>query len=102
PGDPQNIAGLATQNCDFIRTQGTITFNPGDTSKTFSVLISDDAYVEGSETFPITLSNPMGGVVGAIGATTVAIAENDTALTTSPAPFRFGAVLNGAQETPPN
>jgi len=102
PGDPQNIAGQATQNCDFIRNQGTLTFNPGDTSKTFIVLINEDSYFEGAETFPMTLSNPDGGMVGAIGAATVTIADNDTALATVPAPFRFAAALNGAQETPAN
>jgi hypothetical protein len=102
PGDPQNLTGVATQNCDFIRTQGTITFNQGDTSKTFTVLISDDGHVEGNEAFPITLSSPVGGTVGAIGATTVTITDNDTALVTSPASFRFAGSMTGAQETPTN
>lgn len=102
PGDPQNITGMATQNCDFIRTQGTLTFNPGDTSKTFSVLIIDDAYVEGTETLPLTLSNPVGGTVGAIGAGTVTITDIEMPVINRFTPFRFAAVLNGSQETPPN
>lgn len=102
PGDPQNLAGIATQNCDFIRNQGTLVFNPGDTSKTFTVLIVDDAYVEGAETFPVTLSNLVGGPPAVIAPATVTIADNDSALASSPAPFRFSGALTGAQETPPN
>jgi CSLREA domain-containing protein len=102
PGDPQNLAGVATQNCDFIRNQGTLVFNPGDTSKTFTVLIVDDGHVEGTETFPVTLSNLVGGPPAVIPPATVTIADNDTSQATSPAPFRFWGVFTGAQETPPN
>src|SRR6202040_3357100 len=102
PGDPQNLAGVATQNCDFINNQGTLTFNPGDTSKTFSVLIVDDTYVEGPETFPVMLSAPVGGIVGAINTAAVTIADNDTASSVLPVPKRFGASFTGSQETPPN
>src|SRR6266567_2142792 len=102
PGDPQNVAGIATQNCDFTRNQGTLTFNPGDTSKTFTVLITDDGNVEGTETFPIILSNLVGGPPAVIPPATVTITDNDTAQATSPVPFRFWGSFSGAQETPPN
>jgi CSLREA domain-containing protein len=102
PGDPQNLAGVATQNCDFIRNQGTLIFSPGDTSKTFTVLIVDDGNVDGTETFPVTLSNLVGGPPAVIPPATVTIADNDTAQATSPVPFRFSGAFTGAQETPPN
>jgi hypothetical protein len=102
PGDPLSLTGVATQNCDFIRNQGTLTFNSGDTSKTLSVLIVDDTHVEGPETFPVMLSTPVGGGVGVINAATVTIADNDTASSVLPTPKRFGATLTGGQETPPN
>jgi hypothetical protein len=52
--------------------------------------------------YPVALSNQVGGTLGAITTATVTIADNDTAQTTSPAPFRFAGALSGAQETPPN
>src|SRR4029078_1681846 len=43
---------------DYVATQGTLTFAPGQTSKTIPVTINGDATVEPNETFVVTLSNP--------------------------------------------
>jgi uncharacterized repeat protein (TIGR01451 family) len=56
-----NANGVASPRCDFTTTLGTLKFGPGETSKTFTVLISQDTWVEGNETVPLTLSNPTGG-----------------------------------------
>ncbi len=53
--------GVAIPRCDFTTALGTLRFASGDTSKTFTVLISEDAFLEGNETFPLTLSNLTGG-----------------------------------------
>jgi hypothetical protein len=42
--------GTATQNTDYTIAAGTLKFAPGETSKSFTVLLTDDAYVEGNET----------------------------------------------------
>ena len=55
--------GKASPRCDFENTIGTVQFAAGETSKTLSVAIVDDAYAEGNETFTINLSNPVGGVI---------------------------------------
>ncbi len=53
--------GTARAGADYIATSGTLTFNNGETGKTFTVPILPDNLVEGDETFFITLSNPTGG-----------------------------------------
>ncbi|HEY6804502.1 MAG TPA: Calx-beta domain-containing protein [Pyrinomonadaceae bacterium] len=69
----------ATQRGDFTYASGTVVFNVGDTSKTFTVLISEDGYFEGSESALVTLSNPTGAIIGSPGTTTLQINDNETA-----------------------
>jgi len=57
------VNGLASSRCDFTTALGTLKFPAGETSKTFVILISQDSYVEGLETFGVSLSNPTGGAV---------------------------------------
>ena len=56
-----NANGVASPRCDFTTALGTLKFGPGETSKTFTALISQDTWVEGNETVALTLSNPTGG-----------------------------------------
>jgi hypothetical protein len=48
---------------DYRATNGTLTFNPGQTSATFSVAITSDPLVEPDETFNVALSSPSSGAV---------------------------------------
>jgi uncharacterized delta-60 repeat protein len=50
-------SGTATAGSDFFQTSGTLTFNPGETSKTVPVFVIGDTAFEPDETFPINLSN---------------------------------------------
>jgi hypothetical protein len=70
--------GTAYHRCDYATTLGTLSFAAGETSKTFAVFITDDAHVEGNETFQIALVNAIGATLGAQGTTTVTIQDNDT------------------------
>src|SRR5205807_5978214 len=56
-------SGVALPRCDFTTALGTLRFAAGETVKTFIVLISQDNFVEGPETLPLTLSNLTGGAV---------------------------------------
>jgi uncharacterized protein (TIGR03118 family) len=62
--------GNASQKQDYETSLGTLTFNPGETSKTFRILIVNDNLVEptpsmpGPETIKLALSNPTGSGVG--------------------------------------
>jgi hypothetical protein len=71
--------GTAVQTSDHHLGYGTVFFAPGEASKTFDLLITDDGYMESPETFTISLSNPRGGFqVAGITSTTVTITDNDT------------------------
>ena len=50
--------GTANQGRDYTTSNGTLTFAPGENRKTFSVLITDNGYVDGPRTVIITLKNP--------------------------------------------
>ncbi|WP_338415330.1 Calx-beta domain-containing protein [uncultured Sphaerotilus sp.] len=50
--------GTAKAGKDYTATTGTVTFAPGETSKSITVLILNDAVYEGSETFTVNLANP--------------------------------------------
>jgi uncharacterized protein (TIGR03118 family) len=94
-------AGHASHQTDFVPSLGTLKFAGGEGSKTFRVLIVDDAYVEGDETFRVALSNPTGSGLGVPSTADVTITDNDTSGATSPLATTFVATLSGAQEVPP-
>jgi photosystem II stability/assembly factor-like uncharacterized protein len=53
--------GKASSKCDFTDAFGTLRFAAGETSKTVTILVSQDNYVEGPETLTIGLANATGG-----------------------------------------
>lgn len=87
-GDTTGVASVsfetsdisALQRTDYTFNSGTVNFGPGDTSKTINVLIVNDAFVEGLETFRVTLVNATNDfVVGPIGSSVVTITSDDAA-----------------------
>ena len=78
------VDGTATQKADFEYAAGTVTFAPGDTSKTLPILINEDMYLEGNETFTLTLSNPAGGILGPQSSTTITILDDSPETLTNP------------------
>ncbi len=50
--------GSATAGSDYVATNGTVTFNPGDLTKQIPVTINGDIGFEPDETFTVTLTNP--------------------------------------------
>ena len=79
------VHGTASISCDFTIITGILTFNPGETTKSFTVVINDDVYVEGNETFSMQLINPNGGapVTGQPNVATITTTDNDTVTPTT-------------------
>src|SRR5205085_361112 len=71
--------GTATERRDYSTAAGVLRFAPGDATKTITVFITDDKFVEPDETFTITLSNPVGAGFNGPTTVTVTIKDNDTA-----------------------
>ncbi|HVF44319.1 MAG TPA: CSLREA domain-containing protein [Pyrinomonadaceae bacterium] len=69
--------GGAHQRGDFTYTKGTVTFAPGEESKTFPILISQDAYHEGPESLVVRIVGVEGGVAGAQSSFPVTINDDD-------------------------
>ena len=59
--DYETIGLSATAGEDFESVSGTLTFEVGETTKTISVPIVVDEYLEGDEQFQVILSNPING-----------------------------------------
>lgn len=76
--------GTASERTDFIPALGTLRFAPGETTKTFTILINDNFTPESGETIDMMLFNPTGGAaLSAPDAAVVTIGDDD--LTPSPA-----------------
>src|SRR6185369_4092474 len=74
--DYSSADGSATDRGDYITALGTLNFAAGETSKSFVVLINEDSYVEGNETFTLNLSNPSGVGFGVNVSATVTIIDD--------------------------
>jgi uncharacterized repeat protein (TIGR01451 family) len=72
------VTGMASSRCDYATTAGTLRFAAGETSKTIYIPIVDDVYIDGNETFTLTLSNAVGGDLAGISTATITITDNDT------------------------
>ncbi|MBV9927279.1 MAG: CSLREA domain-containing protein [Acidobacteria bacterium] len=74
--------GTASERGDYTTALGTLRFAPGEVSKTFTVLLTDDALREGNETVNLTLTNPTGGAkLAGQSNSTLTIVDNDAAPT---------------------
>ena len=72
--------GTATAGVDYTAASGTLTFAAGETEKTVSVALLDDAIDEGKETFTLELSNPRGAFLRAMHREAKGVIRNDDPL----------------------
>ncbi len=69
--------GTAVAGSDFVSASGTLTFAPGETTKTILVRTVDDSVGEPAETFTVNLSSPTGAAI-ADGQAVGTIRDDDT------------------------
>ena len=69
--DYSTADGTATAPGDYQPKSGTLTFAPGQTSKTVTVLVQGDTTFEPTETLALGLSNPVDAAIGGSGTGTI-------------------------------
>jgi hypothetical protein len=109
--------GTATAPSDYAATNGTVTFAPGETTKSVTVLVNGDTTVESDETFTVNLANAAGNatIADAQGVGTIAnddqsviepaahISVNDVTMAEGNAgqtAFRFTVLLDRPESAP--
>jgi hypothetical protein len=70
--------GVASERCDYATTVGTLRFAVGESIKSFTIPIVNDALVEANETLTVTLSGPTGTTLGPPQVATITINDNDS------------------------
>jgi Tol biopolymer transport system component len=79
----ESADGTASEKSDYSIAFGILSFAAGETSKSFPILVTDDAFIENPETLSLSLHDLTGNaILKGSGDTVVSIVDNDT----SPAP----------------
>jgi hypothetical protein len=77
--------GTARQKGDYTLVVGRLLFAPGETERSFEVLVNEDAYAEGAEFATLLLQHPSGGsALGTPNTATLAITDDATEPTSNP------------------
>jgi Ca2+-binding RTX toxin-like protein len=84
--------GTAAAGTDYLGATGSLTFNPGETTKTITVVINGDTAIEADETFNVVLS----GITNALNTTVTGvgtITNDDVAVAIAPSDIQWNGVL---------
>jgi hypothetical protein len=84
--------GTATAPADYASASGTLTFSPGQTSKTVNVSVVGDTLFEQDEAFTVTLSNPVNATIA--GSSATGTIKNDDAARAKPGHYQ-GPITSG-------
>ncbi|HSH17074.1 MAG TPA: Calx-beta domain-containing protein, partial [Verrucomicrobiae bacterium] len=77
--DYLSLGGTATPNTDYEPVIGTLTFGPGEASKSILIPVFEDVLIEGNETVQLELANPTGQAALGLSSATLQIVDNDFA-----------------------
>ena len=91
-----NGTAVAGRTGDYTATSGTLTFNPGETSKVVSVAVRNDSAVESNETFFVDLSRASGATIATARGTGTIVNDDVAAAAASRLPLAaaFAALQN--------
>jgi YD repeat-containing protein len=76
--------GSAKEGRDYVAALGVVSFAAGEANKTFPLLVIDNAFVDGSRTVNVVLSNPSGASLGSQSTAVLTITDNDSTLGGNP------------------
>jgi sugar lactone lactonase YvrE len=79
-----NTNSLASERCDYARVVGTLRFAAGEKTKTILIPIINDAHVEPTEFFSISLRNAQGATLGTSLANVILVDNDTQTATTNP------------------
>ncbi len=94
--------GTAKAGSDYSAVSGTLTFTPGQTSRTVPIPISNDTTVEPNRTFTLNLSAPTGGATLGRASATITIRDDDVAPQPPPIAKTTGPDTTGPQPVSPS
>ncbi len=77
-------SAIASDRSDYTTAFGTVDFAPGETRKSFRILITDDVRAESTERLYIGLANPSGAGLGLSHIMQLSITDNDAGQATNP------------------
>jgi Calx-beta domain len=72
------VNNRASERCDYETSVGTLRFAAGETTKSFTIPIINDALVEGNESFTVSLTGATGATLDLPSSATVTITDNGT------------------------
>ena len=78
------VNGTGIQGKDLGAIIGQIRFAPGESNRTITIFITDDAFVESGEQLTVSLRDPEGGILGTISSTILHITDNDSGTPPNP------------------
>ena len=82
--DFNTLDGSASQRSDYTRSAGMVIFQPNESTKEFSLLISDDGFKELNEFFTVNLTNAQGAQLGDTTSTVQILDTSVSNLSTNP------------------
>jgi hypothetical protein len=83
--------GTARAPSDYAAATGTLTFQPGERTKTIPITVAADTSIEPDETLSITLSGPVNAKISR-GSATGTIRNDDTSVPVTPGNYQGGTV----------
>jgi len=92
--------GTAVAGTDYVGTNGTLTFGAGETTKTFTIGITNDTIVNGNRTVTLSLSAPGGGArLGTPATAMLTITDDDVAGSVAFASPTYSVLRNAGTAT---